>query len=48
MNLVDTPPGFRLVPGMTVTADIKIGKRKLITYFTDPILRSTSSSLREP
>ena len=48
MALSDTPPGFRLVPGSTVSADIKVGTRKLITYFTYPILRSGSTSFREP
>ncbi|HEY3075520.1 MAG TPA: HlyD family type I secretion periplasmic adaptor subunit [Burkholderiales bacterium] len=48
MELTDTPQGFRLVPGSTVSADIKVGTRKLITYFTYPILRSGSTSFREP
>jgi HlyD family secretion protein len=48
VDLLETPPGFRLVPGTTVTADIKVGTRKLITYFTYPILRSGSASFREP
>jgi hypothetical protein len=33
---------------MTVTADVKVGTRKLITYFTYPVLRSGSTSFREP
>jgi HlyD family secretion protein len=48
MNLVDPPPNFRLVPGMTVTADIKVGTRSLLTYFTYPLIRSGQSSFREP
>jgi hemolysin D len=48
VELQDAPPGFRLTPGMTVVADIKVGTRKLITYFTYPVLRSGSSSFREP
>jgi hemolysin D len=48
LDLIDPPAGFRLVPGMTVTADVKVGSRKLITYFTYPILRSGASSFREP
>jgi len=48
MNLVDPPPNFRLVPGMTVTADIKVGTRSLLTYFTYPLIRSGQTSFREP
>lgn len=36
-----------LSPGMTVTTDIKIGKRRVIEFFLTPILRYTSESLRE-
>jgi len=31
-----------------IKADLKVGKRRLITYFTNPILRSLSSAMREP
>jgi hemolysin D len=48
VNLVDPPQNFRLVPGMTVTADIKVGTRSLLTYFTYPLLRSGQTSFREP
>lgn len=47
-NLVLTPKNFRLLPGMSVSADVKVGTRKLITYFTYPILRSGQTSFREP
>jgi hypothetical protein len=33
---------------MLATADLKVGKRRLITYFTNPILKSLSSAMREP
>jgi ATP-binding cassette, subfamily B, bacterial HlyB/CyaB len=48
VELHDLPPNFRLTPGMTAVADIKVGTRKLITYFTYPILRSGATSFREP
>lgn len=48
MNLINTPENFRLVPGMTVTADIKVGTRSLLTYFTYPLIRSGQTSFREP
>ena len=42
------PPGFRLIPGMAVTADIVIGKRSVISYVLDPIIRLFDEALREP
>ena len=32
VDLHGTPPGFRLMPGMPVTADIKVGKRTVLQY----------------
>ena len=32
VDLHDTPAGFRIMPGMPVTADIKVGKRTVLTY----------------
>jgi hemolysin D len=37
----------RIMPGMNVTADIVVGKRRLIEYFLGPILRYRDESLRE-
>ena len=34
-------------PGMTVTADVKVGKRRVIEYFLGPIMRYKDQSLRE-
>lgn len=47
-DLRDVPKTFRLMPGITGSAEIKVGKRRLITYFIYPILRSISTSFREP
>ena len=47
-ELMGLPEEFDLTPGMLATADLKVGKRRLITYFTNPILRSLSSAMREP
>lgn len=46
--LDNVPSTFRLIPGMPVTADIKVGERRIITYFLRPILRGVDESLREP
>ena len=42
------PDGFRLTPGMLAAADMKVGERRLITYFSNPILRTVGSAMREP
>lgn len=48
LKLRDLPPGFRLLPGMTLAGDVKIGSRRLVTYITYPVTRALSSSFREP
>lgn len=37
----------QILPGMTVTTDIKVGTRRVIHYFLGPILRYKDQSLRE-
>ena len=46
--LDDVPENFRLMPGMTTTAEIKVGRRRVIEYFLYPLLRYQSESIREP
>ena len=41
-------PDFRLIPGMTTTAEIIIGKRRIISYLLDPVVKLFDESLREP
>lgn len=36
-----------LTPGMTVTAEIKTGKRSVAGYFLDPLIQTAQESLRE-
>ena len=48
IKLRDTPPNFRLIPGMKVTGKFKVGERRLITYFIYPIMRTIGSSFSEP
>ncbi|PWK76981.1 HlyD family type I secretion periplasmic adaptor subunit [Aminobacter sp. AP02] len=38
----------RLLPGMTVTAEIKVGRRTVISYFLYPLIRGLDESIREP
>ncbi|MBP1887285.1 HlyD family type I secretion periplasmic adaptor subunit [Sinorhizobium mexicanum] len=43
------PPGIvRLLPGMTVSAEIKVGRRTVISYFLYPLLRGLDDAIREP
>ncbi len=45
--LKDVSNHFRLMPGMTATAEIKVGKRRVIQYFLYPLLRYMDESFRE-
>ena len=48
LSLRQVPENFRLIPGMGVTADIKVGRRRMITYLVYPIIRGMSEAFREP
>jgi HlyD family secretion protein len=48
LALQDVPPDFRLIPGMTTTAEIIVGKRTIISYLLDPVIRLFDEGLREP
>jgi HlyD family secretion protein len=43
-----TPKDFRVVPGMPVTADIKVGKRTVLAYLLGRVLPVASEGMREP
>jgi HlyD family secretion protein len=47
-ELNDVPKDFRLIPGMTLAAEIKIGRRSIVSYVLDPVVRLFDESLREP
>ena len=38
----------RLLPGMAVTAELKVGQRRVISYFLYPILKGLDTAIREP
>ncbi len=42
------PKDFRLIPGMGLTAEIKVGDRRVITYLLYPVIRSFDETMREP
>jgi hemolysin D len=46
--LHDTPSGFRPMPGMPVTADVKVGTRSVLGYFIEKILPVAYNALHEP
>jgi hemolysin D len=48
VTLQDVPKDFRLIPGMTTTAEILVGKRTIVSYLLDPVIRLFDESLREP
>ena len=47
-NLRNLPDGFQMVPGITATAEVRIGKRTVLSYVTDPFHRALDESLKEP
>ena len=47
-ELKDTPAGFNLMPGMKVSGKFRVGKRRLITYFIYPLIRTLGNSFAEP
>lgn len=47
-KLENMPAGSKLIPGMTMSAEIKVGSRSVLSYFLNPITRGLSESIREP
>lgn len=47
-KLHDLPDGTRPIPGMTVTAEINVGSRSVLSYFLYPLAGGLSESFREP
>ena len=48
VKLHDVPKDFRMTPGMTVQADIVVGKRTLMWYFVGGALHSGAGAMQEP
>jgi HlyD family secretion protein len=46
--LRDVPANFHVTPGMTVTVDIKVGKRTVLQYFMSKVVPLATESLRDP
>jgi HlyD family type I secretion membrane fusion protein len=48
LKLHDVAKNFRMSPGMTVEADIVVGKRTILWYLLGSALRSGAEAMREP
>ncbi len=48
IGLHGVPAGFRVIPGMPVTADIKVGKRTVLQYLSGLVLPVAQEGMREP
>jgi hemolysin D len=48
LHMHDIPPDFRLIPGMTLVGDITVGRRTIMAYLTETLLRQSSEAMREP
>lgn len=48
VSLRNVPEGFRLIPGMTLTADIGVGTRSVIMYIVSGAMQGMGEAMREP
>ncbi len=48
VNFVKVPDNFRLIPGMTLSGDIKVGRRSIASYIWDGLARGAGGAMREP
>jgi HlyD family secretion protein len=48
VDLHGTPNDFHVIPGMPVTADIKVGKRTVLQYLMSRVVGAASEGMREP
>jgi HlyD family secretion protein len=47
-RLAGVPEDFRLMPGMSLRAEVKVGTRRVISFFTYPLIRTLDEGLRDP
>jgi len=48
LGLHDTPDNFHMVPGMSVTADIGVGKRTVLGYMLQRVMGAAMDDVKEP
>jgi HlyD family secretion protein len=47
-GLYNIPSEFRLMPGMPVTVDVRVGERNMLAYFYEHFARPAQEAFREP
>ena len=47
-RLHGVPAGVHLIPGLSLSAEIKVGSRSVISYFLYPVTRGLTEAIREP
>jgi hemolysin D len=47
-HFIKVPPKFRLIPGMTLQADVNVGSRSVAMYLLGGIIRGFNEAMREP
>ena len=48
ISLRNLPAGFRMTPGMPITADIKVGRRTVMAYLLSRVVPTLTEGMREP
>ncbi len=48
VDLHNVPEGFRLIPGMTLQADVHIGTRSVLMYVVEGAVQGMNEAMREP
>jgi HlyD family secretion protein len=48
VNFVNVPDNFRLIPGMTLVGEIKVGRRTLASYVWEVMAKGAGEAMREP
>ena len=47
-KLRNVPAGFRLIPGLTISGEVLVGRRTIMSYLFEGALRTGSEAMREP
>jgi HlyD family secretion protein len=48
LKLTNIPADFRLLPGLSATIDIQVGKRTILSYFFTRMIPTLAEAMREP
>ena len=48
LDFINVPSGFRLIPGMTLTADLDVGRRSVLQFVAGTLFHGLGEALREP